>query len=248
MNDSEREGLSDPSLEKTQSKSAGISRRSLVVGGVGAVAVFALGGAVRATAGEALLTRPPGIIDEEHFIATCIRCDRCRTACPKDIVVTCSLEDGIINMRTPKLDFYGDSKSYRRPEGKDQEAIRADPYPNLLVTAGKGYCNFCRLCIDNCPTGALQAFDPETQWLGEAVIDPYLCIAYEKLGGCEKCADYCPFGAITIDENRLPVVDPSKCNGCGVCVNICPSSTYRTYKGSKKRGINIEATGQGRPS
>ncbi|NLG09981.1 MAG: 4Fe-4S dicluster domain-containing protein [Coriobacteriaceae bacterium] len=248
MSDLDREELSGSRPEQPPSDKGGISRRSLVVGGIGAVALVVLGGAARATAGEIAPIRPPGIIDADHFIATCIRCDRCRTVCPKDIVVTCGLEDGIINMRTPKLDFYGDSKSYRRPEGKDQEAIKADPYPNLLVAAGKGYCNFCHLCIDNCPTGALQAFDPNTQWLGEAVIDPYLCIAYEKLGGCEKCADYCPFGAITIDENRLPVVDPSKCNGCGVCVNICPSSTYRTYKGSKKRGINIESTGQDRPS
>jgi len=248
MSNPEREVTPELSTEQSPANSLGITRRSMVVGGVGAATLLAFGGVVKATAGEIAPIRPPGIIDEEHFIATCIRCDRCRTACPTDIVVTCGLEDGIINIRTPRLDFYVGGKSYRRPEGLDQEAVIADPYPNLLAAAGTGFCNFCRLCIDNCPTGALQSFDPETQWIGEAVIDPYLCIAFEKLGGCEKCADYCPFEAITIDENRLPVVDPSKCNGCGVCVNICPSSTYRTYKGSKKRGINIESTGQVRPS
>ena len=248
MTGPEREEPTSSPPQQSPSTSSGISRRNLVAGGVGALALVAFGGVVRATAGDVAPLRPPGIIDEEHFIATCIRCDRCRTACPTNIIFAGGLEDGIINIRTPKLDFYVGAKSYRRPEGLEQEAVLADPYPILLAADGTGFCNFCRLCIENCPTGALQSFDPDTQWIGEAVIDSYLCIAFEKLGGCQKCADYCPFGAITIDEKRLPVVDPSKCNGCGVCVNICPSSTYRTYKGSKKRGINIESTGQDRPS
>ncbi len=43
----------------------------------------------------------------------------------------------------------------------------------------------------------------------------YACIG---LGDCEMA---CPFDAIHM-ENGMPVIDPEKCTGCGVCVNICP--------------------------
>ncbi|KPJ52340.1 MAG: hypothetical protein AMS16_06465 [Planctomycetes bacterium DG_58] len=40
--------------------------------------------------------------------------------------------------------------------------------------------------------------------------------------GFATCAKVCPFGAITMNENDLPVVDHVKCTGCGVCVRACP--------------------------
>ena len=39
------------------------------------------------------------------------------------------------------------------------------------------------------------------------------------LGTCERV---CPFGAIRMDANGLPVVDTEKCTGCGICVDSCP--------------------------
>jgi ferredoxin-type protein NapG len=225
-----------------------ISRRGLVAGGVGAAVVMALGGTAVALAGPKDPLRPPGASDESSFIGACIRCNRCRGACPRGAIINCDFEDGIINARTPKLNFRTKfARSYRRPEGLDQEGVLANPYASLLAAGGTGFCDFCNLCINNCPTGALREFDPTKQWIGEAVIDPERCVAFAKLGGCRRCADYCPFSAISIDKDRRPVVDPSKCNGCGVCENICPSSTYRTFAGSRDRGINILARGEARP-
>ncbi|MDX9777390.1 MAG: RnfABCDGE type electron transport complex subunit B [bacterium] len=40
--------------------------------------------------------------------------------------------------------------------------------------------------------------------------------------GLGDCAAACPFDAIKISENRLPVVDNDKCTGCGKCVDVCP--------------------------
>jgi ferredoxin-type protein NapG len=212
------------------------------------VALGATASTVKAIAGELTPVRPPASQSEEHFIGACIRCNRCRGACPRQIIVNCDFEDGIINLRTPRLNFHTRSAAaYRRAEGTDQAAVLASPYQAVLAAGGTGFCDFCMLCAKTCPTGALTSFDPATQWIGEAVIDPVNCIAFEKLGGCRKCADYCPFDAISIDENRYPVVDAVKCNGCGICENICPSSTYRSFKGTTRRGINIEATGEARP-
>lgn len=40
--------------------------------------------------------------------------------------------------------------------------------------------------------------------------------------GLGSCAKACPFGAITMNEDKLPMVDESKCTACGVCVITCP--------------------------
>ena len=44
----------------------------------------------------------------------------------------------------------------------------------------------------------------------------YSCIGYGD------CVDACPFGAMYMDENGLPVVALEKCTGCGECVKACP--------------------------
>ncbi|MFW6161510.1 MAG: RnfABCDGE type electron transport complex subunit B [Planctomycetota bacterium] len=40
--------------------------------------------------------------------------------------------------------------------------------------------------------------------------------------GFGTCAKACPFDAITMSEDRLPVIDEDKCTACGVCVRTCP--------------------------
>ena len=45
---------------------------------------------------------------------------------------------------------------------------------------------------------------------------PYGCL------GFGTCAEACPFDAITMSDDRLPVVDPDKCTACGICVEVCP--------------------------
>lgn len=44
----------------------------------------------------------------------------------------------------------------------------------------------------------------------------YSCI------GFGDCVEACPFDAIHMNDNGLPVVDPVKCTGCGECVRACP--------------------------
>lgn len=40
--------------------------------------------------------------------------------------------------------------------------------------------------------------------------------------GLGDCAAACPFDAIHMDGRGLPVIDPVKCTGCGICVQTCP--------------------------
>jgi NADPH-dependent glutamate synthase beta subunit-like oxidoreductase len=40
--------------------------------------------------------------------------------------------------------------------------------------------------------------------------------------GLGTCARACPFNAITMGPEGLPVVDEAKCTGCGTCERVCP--------------------------
>lgn len=51
--------------------------------------------------------------------------------------------------------------------------------------------------------------------------------------GLGHCAEVCPFGAIKMNENRLPVIDGKKCTGCGKCVKECPKQTLILLPRSK---------------
>jgi len=40
--------------------------------------------------------------------------------------------------------------------------------------------------------------------------------------GHGSCAKACPFSAIKMNANGLPMIDEEKCTACGVCVKTCP--------------------------
>ncbi|MDD5173322.1 MAG: RnfABCDGE type electron transport complex subunit B [Candidatus Omnitrophica bacterium] len=44
--------------------------------------------------------------------------------------------------------------------------------------------------------------------------------------GLGDCADICPFDAITMGADGLPVVDAYKCTACGKCVATCPKKLF----------------------
>ena len=54
--------------------------------------------------------------------------------------------------------------------------------------------------------------------------------------GCGDCVTACPFDAIHMDENGLPVVSEEKCVACGACVKACPRNIIELRnKGVKDR-------------
>lgn len=175
---------------------------------------LAAGSAAACTEGRPLV-RPPGAAREKDFLALCIKCDRCTSACPLHAIGPASITDGFVQMRTPRMDFH------------------------------HGWCNFCMKCTEACPTGALEPlaepgpFD-RPKAIGTAEITKN-CIALRS-GGCTKCYEACNEGAITLNDDNVPVVDPELCTGCGLCMDLCYKNAVKLEPASLEEAASGEET------
>jgi len=52
--------------------------------------------------------------------------------------------------------------------------------------------------------------------------------------GLGDCVRVCPFGAIELSDDELPVVNEEKCTGCGLCVKACVRDIIRLIPRSQK--------------
>lgn len=55
--------------------------------------------------------------------------------------------------------------------------------------------------------------------------------------GRGTCVRACPFGAITMDKNRLPHINKNMCKSCAVCVNECPNNIL--VMGSERENVHV---------
>ena len=110
--------------------------------------------------------------------------------------------------------------------------------PELIFK--RSYCNSCMECTHICPTRALLPTDKDDMDIGDAVIVKDDCVAWQWIG-CTVCVDKCPPKAIELDNMKRPVVDLQKCNGCGICEQVCPSQSLRAN--IRGRGILIYPVG-----
>ncbi|MCD8317009.1 MAG: 4Fe-4S dicluster domain-containing protein [Eggerthellaceae bacterium] len=216
----------ETSAQETQSSdtpspkkhSSVITRRSLLLGCGGAVVLLALGGLQFVD--EESLVRPPGGEDEEWLINGCIRCEKCYEICPRHVISPAHLENGLVNMRVPQMNFN-------------------DNWCDWCVDENDGH----PLCAYSCPTGALKTDEADAgafnYKLGLAKIDENTCLAY-RLTGCRFCYDICPFDAITLDNYNLPVVNDELCVGCGACESVCVSLQDASLsEGATQRAIVV---------
>ncbi|SMB80993.1 electron transport complex, RnfABCDGE type, B subunit [Desulfonispora thiosulfatigenes DSM 11270] len=60
--------------------------------------------------------------------------------------------------------------------------------------------------------------------------------------GFGTCANVCPFNAITMGENNLPIVDYDKCTGCKKCVDNCPKHVLELVGISHKVHVRCSST------
>ena len=47
------------------------------------------------------------------------------------------------------------------------------------------------------------------------------CIYRKNCTGCKMCLKYCRYHAISMDKERMAVIDKTKCVGCGQCIAVC---------------------------
>ncbi|MCE1237180.1 MAG: 4Fe-4S dicluster domain-containing protein [Hyphomicrobiales bacterium] len=184
--------------------------------------------------------RPPGAIDEEAFLAACIKCGQCVQVCPIEAIELADLNDGLSNgtpyivARDQACDFSCDATQCilacptgalshlidKKEQVKMGVAALARP-DACLARQGKGWKGAAR--------GG--AFDGVLRWseVDRWKAQPVKGHAYD-LELCDLCVQTCPIeDAIALeplsadpnDKRRTPVVK-SACVGCGVCEMMCP--------------------------
>jgi ferredoxin-type protein NapG len=150
--------------------------------------------------------RPPGALDEQRFLAACVRCGQCVRACPYDSLKLAELGDPVPT-GTP----------YFEPR-----RVPCEMCPDIP-------------CVPACPTGALdrRLTDIDRARMGLAVlVDHETCLNFQGMR-CDVCYRVCPVigKAITLEPRRnertgkhgmfLPTVHSEHCTGCGKCEQAC---------------------------
>jgi ferredoxin len=199
-----------------------LQRRKLIAGAIAGAAVIPLARSTNGYANERpeRLLRPPGALDEEHFLARCIRCGECMKVCPNNALHPALSEAGLEGLWTP------------------------------VLVPRAGYCETsCVLCSQVCPTGAIWTITPkEKGWsggsgadskpirLGTAFYDRGRCLPWAMATECIVCEEWCPTSPKAIylrqaevadskgnvKQVKQPYLDPALCVGCGACEYACP--------------------------
>ena len=191
-------------------------RRKFILGTARTAGIVALGGLmwsayVDEVTANKLILRPPGALQEDDFLSTCIKCGMCVEACPFD---------------TLHLAGPGDNKPIGTPyfEPRDIPCYMCIDIP----------------CVPVCPTGALNVesvttnkiLDINKADMGIAVVDTKNCIAFWGIQ-CDACYRACPLldQAICLEYEKnertgkhaflKPIVDSDFCTGCGLCEHAC---------------------------
>jgi polyferredoxin len=228
-----------PSDTASQVKPApSISRRKVIAGlaaGAAAVPLLRSGDELKANF-NSLLIRPPGAVEEQQFLARCIRCGECMKVCPNNALHPTFLEAGWEGIWSPVL------------------------IPRI------GYCEHtCTLCGQVCPTGAIRRLTLEEKVgtkekpaisIGTAFFDYGRCLPWAMATPCQVCEEWCPTSpkAIYLVEEEVtdpngksvrlkrPHVNPKLCIGCGACEKACPiidrPAIYVTSVGESRSTYN----------
>ncbi len=182
------------------------------------------------------LVRPPGSVDEDTFLARCIRCGQCMRVCPNNALHPTIFEAGLEGIWSP------------------------------VLISKIGYCEpTCTLCGQVCPTGAIveltqkqKVGDKETppNRIGTAFFDRGKCLPWAMATPCIVCEEWCPTSPkaiylkteIVTNQSgkeisvKCPYIDPQLCTGCGACEFACPvedaSAVYITSVGESRSEKN----------
>ncbi len=168
----------------TQASAAGevglpdLSRRGLIMAGGGLLLASMWGvGGLAGPNRDANLIRPPGALDEDRFLARCLRCGQCMRICPTNIIQPALLEAGVQGLWSPAINY---------------RISRGGCLPN------------CIACGQVCPTAALRPLSLEEKQgagefaaqgpirLGTAFVDRGRCLPWAMDRPCLVCQEVCP--------------------------------------------------------
>ena len=169
------------------------------------------------------LIRPPGTVDEDTFLAGCIRCYRCQDAC----------EPGAIQ-------FFTESA------GKHTHTPYVDP-----SIRGCNICMKCTKVCPTGVIEPMEIEQKREVAMGSVELDKDRCLSYkakrirdeqallmmmgespteseavvQRRGPCGECFMFCPVRRKAIDLEPgaflAPLIYPEHCIGCGLCEEIC---------------------------
>ncbi len=96
---------------------------------------------------------------------------------------------------------------------------------------GKGVTKYRYVGLEDCHAAAIVAGGPKAC--------SYACV------GFGNCTRVCPYSAIVMGQDLIPVVDPKLCTGCGICVTECPKQVIRLVPDSKRVHILCSSRDKG---
>jgi ferredoxin-type protein NapG len=187
--------------------------------------------------------RPPGSLDEQHFLAACIKCGQCVQVCPVKAIRLGDLDEGFgvgvpyIPAREQACDFSCDavqcvlacptgalSHTISKKEEVRMGLARLDRPTACLARQGLGHKGPARAA----PFRGVHRYAEIDRW------KPVRLAEYNyDLDICDLCVRECPVpNAISLepmsadpaDKRRTPVVHQA-CVGCGMCEMICPTDS-----------------------
>ena len=63
--------------------------------------------------------------------------------------------------------------------------------------------------------------------------------------GLGSCVKNCPFNAMTMSPEGLPIIDPAKCTGCGKCETVCPKKVITMLPLTSRVRVNCNSKDKG---
>ncbi len=105
-----------------------------------------------------------------------------------------------------------------------------------IARVNSNVCIGCGLCTETCPKNLISLM-PDISKVAVMCSSKDKGAAARKACknaciGCKKCELNCPENAIKV-ENNLAVIDYSKCSGCGLCAEQCPTHCITHLVGVK---------------
>jgi len=221
-----------------------LSRRQLIFAGLTGLLFYPLARTTgRATRDfSSTVIRPPGAREELEFLERCVKCGQCMKVCPTNVLQPAWFESGLEGLWTPVLNFrIGHCQLHCTACGQVCPTGAIQPLP---VDRKLGLGQYADL-------GPLR--------LGTAHIDVNRCLPHSAGIPCQVCEEVCPTSPKAIQVGRrqrrrrgrgggageqddgppVPVVDITRCIGCGLCEKECPVVGDR-------RGVYVTAEGESR--